>query len=215
MNPTGRITTVASLLEALDHRGEDATSRQAFDQRVWEERGEKGAILVTDLSGFTRLTKKHGILHFLSVFRRCEKLCLPVIPRFGGSLMKHEADDLIVIFPTAPQAIAAGLEMLRATTLANRTLELDDQIGLCIGVESGTLIRLDDDAFGDPVNVAFKLGEDVASRGEMLIGPNAWREALAANFDLRPYRVDGPRQVEAGQVALEHYAVTLKEGRGG
>lgn len=210
MSQSGRITTVASLLEALDHRGDDLLSRQTFDQRIWEECGQKGAILVTDLSGFTRLTKKHGILHFLAVFRRCERLCLPVIPQYGGALMKHEADDLIVIFPTAAQAIGAGLEMLRVTAVANQALELDDQIGMCIGVESGTLIRLQDDAFGDPVNVAFKLGEDVASRGELLIGPKAWQEATAANFDFRSYRVDGPRKVEAGQVELEHYAVMLR-----
>jgi adenylate cyclase len=205
-----QITGIHSLLEALDDRGDTPDARQRFDDAVWKARGRKGAVLVTDLSGFTRLTKKHGILHFLSVFRRCEQLCLPLIPRFGGELMKHEADDLIVLFPEAVQAIACGLEMQRATQDVSAGLPPDERVEMCIGVEYGTLLRLTDDAFGDPVNVAFKLGEDVAQNGEVLIGPHAWAEATKAAYDWRPYVVDGPRVVEAGNVALEHWSVRIR-----
>ena len=89
------ITDTRSLLDALDHRGDDPESRTAFDEAVWASRGREGAILVTDLSGFTKQTKRHGILHFLQVFRRCEVTCMPILARFGGVLMKQEADDLI------------------------------------------------------------------------------------------------------------------------
>lgn len=207
MVDVSKITTTASLLEALD--GRDAEDKAAFDEAIWAARGREAAVLVTDLSGFTRLTKKHGILHFLAVFRRCERACLPVVAEHGGQLMKHEADDLICLFDDAVQAIGAAFAMLRACAAINESLEPDERVHLCLGVESGRLLRLDDDAFGDPVNVAFKLGEDVAEKGEVLIGPNAYASARDGGFDFTGVTVDGPRVVETGNVPLEHWAATL------
>ena len=206
MNPK-RITTTASLVEALDHRSGDASAREAFDRAIWAELGTDAAILVTDLSGFTRLTKTHGILHFLAIFRRCERICMPVIKAHGGCLMKHEADDLICIFPGPLDALHASLDMLRALETANRTLDPDDHVNLCVGIESGHLLRLEDDAFGDPVNVACKLGEDIAKAGEVLLGPNAYAAARASAFDFSGWIVDGPRSVVTGNVPLEHYSI--------
>src|SRR5688500_14851594 len=113
--PPKKITTCESLLEALDQRPlNDAGAAKVFDDRVWAERGATGAILVTDLSGFTRITKQHGILHFLSIFRRCQRECVPLIGRYGGTLLKQEADDFIAFFDDAPPALECALHMLDA-----------------------------------------------------------------------------------------------------
>lgn len=202
--------TTRQLLKVLDTRDGDDAARKMFDQKIWDEHGSHGAILVTDLSGMTRLTQKHGILHFLRIFRRCEVLCLPVISQFGGSAMKQEADDLIVIFPDAISAIQAGVGMQRVTQEVNGSLPEDDRVHMCIGLESGRLLRLADDAFGDVVNVAFKLGEDIAEPGEVLIGETAHTEAAAAGFNFGDFRVSDPRAVEAGKVMLSHRALRLQ-----
>lgn len=211
-----RITTLQSLLEALDRRGMTQSERKAFDDAVWEQRGTVAAILVTDLSGFTRLTKKHGVIHFLSIFRRCKTACLPIVDRYDGSILKEEADDLIGVFASPLDAISAGLEMQRVTQKLNETLEIeDDHVNMCIGVEFGKLLRLDDDAFGDTVNVAFKLGEDIAETGEILVGPNAFAAAKAADFDFSGCTVSDKLAVEAGNVSLEHYSVRLRAEKDG
>lgn len=209
MVDVSRITTTATLLEALDRRAGDAAAKKAFDDAIWAARGREAAILVTDLSGFTKLTKRHGILHFLQVFRRCEQTCMPIVHDHRGTLMKHEADDLVCIFEGGPHdALGAAFSMLRACAKINASLDEDEHVNLCIGVEHGRLLRLDDDAFGDPVNVAFKLGEDVAERGEVLIGPTAY--AAAQNgFDFSGITIDGPRVVETGNVPLEHWSARI------
>lgn len=207
-----RITTTRSLLDALDERPDDLEARRRFDEAIWAERGAEAAILVTDLSGFTKQTKKHGIIHFLHVFRRCEAACMPIIERLGGALMKQEADDLIAIFDGPLPAITAAIRMQEATQAMNSELpHEDDHVKMCIGVESGPLLRLDDDAFGDTVNVAFKLGEDVADAGEVLLGPNAFAAAEASSeIDLAAYTIDGPREVVTGNVPLRHWSLRLK-----
>lgn len=209
MEDVGHIRTTASLIEALADYPAESERRKAFDEAIWAARGREAAILVTDLSGFTRLTKKHGILHFLAVFARCEKTCMPVVHDFGGELMKHEADDLICIFDDGIQAIGAALGMLKACADLNASLDEDDHVNLCVGVEHGRLLRLDDDAFGDPVNVAFKLGEDIAEPGEILVGPTAYELARSKDFDFSNVAIDGPRSVEAGKVALEHFSMRI------
>lgn len=204
------ITTTRTLLDALDQRGDDEDARRVFDAEVWAKLGTEATILVTDLSGFTKQTKKHGILHFLHVFRRCERACMPIIAEFGGILMKQEADDLITIFDDPVSAMKAAIKMQVVTQAENRDLpNQDDHVKMSMGLECGPLLRLTDDAFGDAVNVAFKLGEDIASGGEVLIGKTAFEVLTMDEFDFSGYTIEGPRTVTAGNVGLEHWALKL------
>lgn len=205
------ITTAASLLEALDHRSTDPATAKAFDEAVWKCCGAEGAMLVTDLSGFTKITKQYGIIHFLAIFRRCQVACLPKIEKHGGTLLKQEADDFIVLFPDAPQAIAAAIDMLHATHAINETLAPEDRVHMCIGIEYGSLLRLHDDAYGDAVNVAFKLGEDIARPDEILVGSTAYERARRAQFDFSPVTVSEKLVESSGNVPLEHYSLRTKE----
>lgn len=205
------ITTTKSLLEALDQRGDDPATREAFDEKVWAARGTEAAILVTDLSGFTKSTKLHGILHFLQIFRRCDVVCQPIIKRHQGWLMKHEADDLIAMFADPVSCLQAAMEMQKASIVDNHSRPGEDKWRMCIGMEFGEVLRLDDDAFGDAVNVAFKLGEDIADPGEILIGPTAFGVIEEAEVDFTGFSDPEGRSVEVGGVTLAHRAIRLNE----
>jgi class 3 adenylate cyclase len=206
------ITTIDSLLVALDQRPVgDVAAAKVFDDAIWAQVGATGAIMVTDLSGFTRITKHHGILHFLSIFRRCQRACIPLIARFDGILLKQEADDFIAFFPDAPYAVQCAMEMLATTRALNKTLAEEDRLYMCIGVEYGPLLRLTDDAFGDTVNVAFKLGEDIASPEEILIGKHAYDRINNLGFDLSACNVSELKSATSGSVALAHHSIRLKE----
>ncbi len=204
------VRTLADLLEAIDQRPRDPAGRKAFDDALWAARGVDGAILVTDLSGFTRTTRIHGIVHFLSIFRRAERVCVPIIGEHGGRMIKQEADDLIGAFPDAPSAVHAAIAMLESIRALNVSLDEDEQVGMCVGVEYGRFLQLEDDAFGDPVNIAFKLGEDVAEVGEILVGAQAFERAREAGMSFGALVVDGPRTLEVGHVMTEHWSLRLK-----
>ncbi|MFO0727019.1 MAG: adenylate/guanylate cyclase domain-containing protein [Myxococcota bacterium] len=206
-----KIRTARDLLDALDQRGR-GDEAESFDQAVWKQLGTEGTVLVTDLSGFTRLTRNHGILHFLQIFRRCENVCLPLIAAYGGTLLKEEADDLIGLFASPTKALECAAAMLEGLAEVNATLAEEEHIGLCIGIDHGRFIRLDDDAFGDPVNTAFKLGEDVADRDEILIAADAFARAKTSGYDFSRFVVDGPRERETGSIVVPHYALRLRKG---
>ena len=42
----------------------DTAARADVEARIWERFSATRAVVITDMSGFSRITKKHGIVHF-------------------------------------------------------------------------------------------------------------------------------------------------------
>jgi class 3 adenylate cyclase len=203
----GSLTTRQSLYEALDARGDGAEDRKRFDDAVWAAVGLDASVLVTDLSGFTRLTRQHGVLHFLSIVRRFTLACTPIMTKHGGSLVCHEADDVIGLFSEPKDAVHAALEMLAHVRELNRALKEEDRIGLSIGIEHGRILRLSDDVFGDAVNLAYKLGEDLAGLDECLVGRTAFDLLQQPTFP--GCTVSPLKDTLVSGVSIEHRSIRL------
>lgn len=204
------ISSKKSFYEALDSRGTSTEERRKFDDLVQQQCEQQAAVLITDLSGFTRTTREHGVIHFLSLFRKCQKICLPIIEQHNGELVKDEADDLFALFASPKDAISAGHEMQRAIRAANHIAAETDQIGLAIGIGYGSLLRFSDDAFGDAVNIAFKLGEDLASAGEIRIGSSAYEKALSEGLAITESKVSELQTSSVSRADLPHFIMTLQ-----
>ncbi len=158
-----------ALFHRLDQRLADTTIADAQDRAIWEECGAVRAVLVIDLAGFTRITRARGILHFLTVYRRATALAVPCFEAHGGRCVKREADNLIASFPDPKRAVDSAREIVSRSFTLDATLAEDERVRPCIGIGFGRILELEDDVFGDEVNVAFKLGEDVACAREILI----------------------------------------------
>lgn len=133
------------------------------------------AILVLDMSGFSRTTRMYGIVTFLLMLHQTRKLCDPCIRRHGGILVKAEADNLFCLFEQPAQAVAAAREIIASMNTANCLLPDSRQLRASIGIGFGeTLYIGDEDLFGDEVNLASKLGEDIAAASEILVTTEAF-----------------------------------------
>lgn len=171
----GSETRLWALIEARAQPGADVA---AIDRRIWDLFGEDWAVMFTDLSGFSRAVARFGILHFLQVIHESKKLLLPIIAEHDGILIKIEADSLLVIFRRPQRALACALAMQRACADYNRDRAPEVQVLLCVGLGYGRILRLGDtDIYGQEVNGASKLGEDVARAWEILV-TDAFRAAL-------------------------------------
>lgn len=149
-------------------------NRNAIEQILWQEYGLERAVLVLDMSGFSLLTRKFGIVHYLSMVRRMQLTCEPIIKSYSGQLVKFEADNCFALFPTALLAVNAAIAMQHAFEGANLLTSDDFDIYIACGIDYGKVLLVDnDDCFGDAVNCASKLGEDIAASGEILITQNA------------------------------------------
>jgi adenylate cyclase len=191
----------ARLYELLDERIRDPSVAKDQEREIWERCGADRAIVVIDLSGFTRVTRTRGILTFLTVYRRATRILLPLIAERGGRVVKCEADNVLASFQTAKGAVAASLGIVEAAAATSEGLPEDERVKPCVAVGFGRVLELEDDFFGDEVNVTFKLGEDVTRSGEVLRTEGAWDR-----LRLEGERAGGdPLEIALGGVVVRYF----------
>jgi len=155
-------------------QAEDLGERQRIEKTLWEDYGTELAVFVLDMSGFSLLTRKYGIVHYLSMVKRMQLTTEPILKSYGGSLIKYEADNCFAVFADPLSAVNAALAMQHAFEASNLMTSDDLDIHVSCGIDYGRILVIkDEDCFGDAVNRASKLGEDVASAREILITKDA------------------------------------------
>lgn len=158
------------LEKLIRERLEPGADKDAIDARIWDLFGEEWAVMFTDLSGFSRGVASFGIIHFLQIIQEAQRLLIPSIDEYDGILLKVEGDSFLVIFRRLSKAIDCALAMQQICHDYSETREAAEQIRLCVGVGFGKMLRIGDrDVFGNEVNAAAKLGEDIAKAGEILV----------------------------------------------
>lgn len=164
-----------SLIEKRRAPGADV---EAIDRIIWDVFGDTRAVLMTDLSGFTKSVAERGIVHFLQVILDHRNLLLPICAEHAGVVVKEEADSLMVLFARPGQALRCAIAMQKACALENQRRVPSEHILLCVGIGYGPLLRIGgDDVYGAEVNAASKLGEDTARPYEILVTAAA-RDAI-------------------------------------
>jgi class 3 adenylate cyclase len=156
-----------SLLSAMIQEPE---RRKELEDEILRVFSMPKAVLVLDMSGFSRTTHERGIVTFLLMIFQTRRLCMPCITKHNGTLVKAEADNLFCLFDETADAIAAAREIQERLATANCVLPDDRCLYASIGIGYGpTLYVGEEDLFGDQVNLASKLGEDIGESGDILL----------------------------------------------
>jgi adenylate cyclase len=176
-----RRKTRTELNKLLQERNEYPDRAADIDAQIRATFGETYAIMVMDMSGFSRLTIKYGIIHFLAMIHRMNQIAMPTVEEHDGAVIKFEADNAFAIFPDVEHAVEACVDIIKRLEAANTMLpELLDMHGK-FGIGYGeVLIVQDEDLFGAEVNLASKLGEDLALRNEILLTEAAFNRVDVA-----------------------------------
>ena len=155
-------------------QSEAVDDRHRIQDSLWEEFGQEYAVFVLDMSGFSLLTRKYGIVHYLSMVRRMQMTTEPIVKSYGGFMIKYEADNCFAVFPDPLSAVHAAIAMQHAFRAENLLTSDDLDIHISCGIDYGKILVVGrEDCFGDPVNRASKMGEDLAVAGEILITKEA------------------------------------------
>ncbi len=157
-----------------------AEERTSIDQTLWQKFGHKKAVLVMDMSGFSLLTQKFGIVHYLSMVKRMQITTKPIIESFGGQVVKFEADNCYAAFDRVEDSIQAAVALNKAFDAINLHTDETFDIRISIGIDYGDVLLIGGpDYFGDVVNRACKMGEDIAGPGEIYIQRAAFEQVSA------------------------------------
>jgi class 3 adenylate cyclase len=152
----------------------DAAKRKTLEDGIWQKYGSENTAFVLDMSGFSLLTRKYGIVHYLSMIRRMQLTVAPIIENHGGRIIKFEADNCFAVFPEPASAARTAITIQHAIAAANILTSEDMDIHVSIGIDYGKILILnEDDMYGDAVNRACKMGEDLGKADEILITKEA------------------------------------------
>lgn len=152
-----------------------STAKQAaIRESIWNRFGKTGATFISDMANFSSTSRNLGICHFLKLIHRARLTVAPIVADHGGILLKCDADNCYAFFDHPDDAIRASMEINSTLFDANQQLDLHDHIYLAVGIDYGDLLLVgDEDFYGDPVNTASKLGEDLATKAETLVTDRA------------------------------------------
>lgn len=128
-------------------------------------------ILCLDMTGFTTAAMEHGELYSLFRILDVQKVCGPIFHQFNARQIRAFADNFTVLFDDLNDAFVAALEVHSRIQSFNRSeLACKAPAQCCIGIGYGQVYAIGiDQAMGNEMNQASKLGEEIARGAETLI----------------------------------------------
>ena len=119
------------------------------------------------------------------MIHQMQKICRPCVQQNGGIVAKADADNLFCLFDQVRDAVYASREIINRLEVVNMVLPVEKQLYVAFGIGFGSILNLaNEDIFGDEMNLACKLGEDIAGKGEILLTSAAKAElAQSAQSD--------------------------------
>lgn len=165
------------LFDFIGNAIENGRDIDSLEKDIYRKFGETCATMVLDSSGFTRTTKALGAAYFLSIICRLRRVCEEISDRFGAIQHRAYADNFYAEFADTDDAVAAafaihGYFIDNPVSLEN----IEDEFGVCIGIGYGRVVRSEHEGvYGNEMNYAAKLGEDIAEKGETLLTEAAFK----------------------------------------
>ncbi len=194
-----------TLERLLDQRSEHPERIAQIDARIHSEFEQDCTVMVLDMAGFSRLTIKYGIVHYLAMIRRMQSVVLPIVAKHKGEVFKTGADNVFARLATVGIALDAASAIIDALGAANAVLPADWDVEVGIGIGHGPLLVVGDhDVWGSEMNLASKLGEDVSKAGDILLTEAAY---LCRG---RKRRTFTKHRVKIGKLTLPYHALSRR-----
>lgn len=168
-----QLPACSTLNAYLHERIEHPERAEEIDRKIQETFNKTVAIFVLDMSGFSRLVQRYGIIHYLAMIQRMRHVVGPAVEKENGVVIKFEADNAFAVFPTPDDAVKATRQIYHDLKVINDVTPDESDVHVSIGIGYGPVLLACDDLYGDEMNLASKLGEDTAERDEVLLTEKA------------------------------------------
>jgi len=168
---------------------------------------ENLAVLFTDIKGFTDKTSRKTRSDILAMLEKHKELVLPILEEEGGRLVKTIGDAFLVVFKSPTDAVLSGMKVQDKLREYNQDKEGDDRIDVRIAINVGEVTLIENDIFGDPVNIASRI-EGIAEAGEVTFTEAVY---LAMNKQEVPSCEIGLFQLKGIPQKIRVYKVVLEE----
>ncbi len=125
------------------------------------------SILFSDLRDYTAFVEKHGDVDGAALIAEYRRLVRAEVARAGGGEVNTAGDSFYIVFPTARQALQAGMGILREAERYSRESR-DRPLRIGVGIHAGEPVPHEGQHVGSAVNIAARLAQQAAA-GELLV----------------------------------------------
>jgi adenylate cyclase len=196
------MNTRAKLEEYLNEMIESPERRTEITLMIAEAFTQERAVMCLDMSGFSRTTQRDGVIPFLLMIHQMKLVVRPALARHRGLLVKEEADNLYCLFDSVGDAVAASREITERLNVVNLLLPERKRLYVSIGIGFGVILNIEnEDLFGEEINLASKLGEDIAQMGQILLTAAAGK-SMVGTLEL------AERTVSVSGISVQYYELS-------
>jgi hypothetical protein len=107
-------------------------------------------VVFTDLANYTQSVGRSDRAALRNLISEHEKFVVPILQRHHGNVVKNLGDSFMALFPSATDALRAGLEVVEEGLKTGGLL-------LRVSCATGDVEEIDGDAFGDAVNLSARI----------------------------------------------------------
>ena len=168
-------------------------------------------VVFADLVGSTSLYERLGDAAASGFVNELVGKLRQVFEQHKGRVVKLLGDGLFVVFEGEGDALAASMQ-IQKQLLDNPLLAggMGPPVQMQIGIESGEVVEINGDCFGDTVNSAARLA-DLAGGGQILTTQHVWAALLPIQRAV--LRSMGPMYLRGRTEASHVYRVEWQTGR--
>ncbi len=142
--------------------------QEALVRQITRSR-RKVTIMFTDVEGSTTYWEKHGDVHGRLMVDLHNRLIVPIVKKFRGTVVKHVGDAIMASFGSPEKALKAAVGIQQ---ILDRQRSRDGKFvpEVRIGIHTGKAVVEKQDVFGDMVNVASRVGDHAIGGGICISG---------------------------------------------
>lgn len=185
----------------------DPEEQEAARSKIWDKYGVDGAVFISDMASFSSTSRRVGVCHFLKLIHRARQIIAPIVSANNGTLLKCDADNCYAFFERTDDAIQTSFDVNGALFKSNESYGMEEQIFVSVGIDYGRVLLIDSvDFYGDPVNTASKLGEDLAIKAETLVT----RRAIESSKFVIPERAER-MTARISEIEIQYVRIPMTE----
>jgi class 3 adenylate cyclase len=157
---------------AVDDRAlpktESALDQAKLDFKFRRENTQVLTVFFIDIAGFTEKTSGLDMSYTLKLVKAFEEIVTSTVEANRGSIVKKMGDGILAIFKHPLNATVAALAVQQKIHDYSAVRVEQEKFQARIGLNTGQVIRKDNDIFGEVVNIASRM-QSVATPGDILL----------------------------------------------
>lgn len=189
--------------DVLEKRRQALEELEKYDEVIKTSHTRQLAIMFTDVKGYTAFSSKASLSEVMSMLKQHDEILKPVFEKYEGQALKKIGDAFLVVFENDTNAVLAAIEIQRKLSEFNKSVNEERQLAIRIAINSGSVIRTENDVLGDAVNLASRL-EGVGDAFEIIISEHTLERIEQSVFEFESY---GEHQLKGIKKPVKAYKI--------